>query len=70
MKKKGWKKQNVVRICGVCEECNKEDESVTLWVSADKNKIPVKIKADLRVGSINADLEAFKGLKYPFKIQL
>ena len=48
----------------------KEDESVTLWVSADKNKIPIKIKADLRVGSINADLEAFKGLKYPFKIQL
>tara|TARA_B100001287_G_scaffold61011_1_gene49063 strand:- start:1071 stop:1847 length:777 start_codon:yes stop_codon:yes gene_type:complete len=48
----------------------KEDESVTLWVSADKNKIPIKIKADLRVGSINADLESFKGLKYPFKIQL
>ena len=48
----------------------KEEESVTLWVSADKNKIPIKIKADLRVGSIVADLEAFKGLSYPFKIQL
>lgn len=48
----------------------KEEESVTLWVSADKNKIPIKIKADLRVGSIVADLEAFKGLSHPFKIQL
>ena len=48
----------------------KEEESLTLWVTADKNKIPIKIKADLRVGSLRADLEALKGLKYPFKIQL
>ena len=47
-----------------------EEESVTLWVTADQNKIPIKIKADLRVGSLRSDLEAFKGLKYPFKIQL
>ena len=43
----------------------KEEESLTLWVTADKNKIPVKIKADLRVGSLRADLEALKGLKHP-----
>lgn len=47
----------------------KEQESLTLWVSADKNKIPLKIKADLAVGSLRADLEAFKGLKHPFEIQ-
>ena len=47
-----------------------EEESVTLWVSADNNKIPLKIKADLRVGSLRSDLVAFKGLKYPFEIQL
>jgi hypothetical protein len=46
-----------------------EEESVTLWVSADKNKVPLKIKADLRVGSLRSDLEAFKGLKHPFEIQ-
>jgi hypothetical protein len=46
----------------------KEEESLTLWVSKDKNKVPLRIKADLRVGSLRADLEAFKGLKYPFKI--
>ena len=48
----------------------KEEESLTLWVTADKNKIPMKIKADLRVGSLRADLEALKGLKHPFEIQL
>ncbi len=47
----------------------KEEESLTLWVSADKNKIPLKIKADLAVGSLRADLEAFKGLKHQFEIQ-
>jgi hypothetical protein len=44
----------------------KEEESLTFWVSADKNKVPLKIKANLTVGSLKADLEAFKGLRYPF----
>ncbi|PNQ74970.1 DUF3108 domain-containing protein [Hanstruepera neustonica] len=46
----------------------KEEESLTLWVSNDKNKIPLRVKADLAVGSLRADLDAFKGLKHPFKI--
>ncbi|MGB1307557.1 MAG: DUF3108 domain-containing protein [Oceanihabitans sp.] len=46
----------------------KEEESLTLWVSKDKNKVPLRIKADLAVGSLRADLDAFKGLKYPFNI--
>ncbi len=48
----------------------KEEESLTLWVSNDKNKIPLRIKADLAVGSLRADLEAFKGLKHPFNIYI
>ena len=46
----------------------KEEESLTLWVSKDKNKVPLRIKADLAVGSLRADLEAFRGLKHPFKV--
>lgn len=46
----------------------KEEESLTLWVSADNNKIPLKIKADLAVGSLRADLEEYKGLKHSFEI--
>lgn len=48
----------------------KEEESLTLWVSKDKNKLPLRIKADLAVGSLRADLEAFKGLKHSFKIRV
>lgn len=47
----------------------KEEESLTVWVSDDKNKVPLRIKADLAVGSINADLTEYKGLKYPLNIQ-
>jgi len=46
----------------------KEQESVTIWVSDDKNKIPLKIKASLAVGSLRADIDAFKGLAHPFNI--
>lgn len=45
-----------------------EKESLTFWVSADDNRIPVKIKANLAVGSLDADLDSFKGLKHPLKI--
>lgn len=46
----------------------KESESLTFWVSADQNKIPIKIEAKLAVGSLTAELNHFKGLKHPFKI--
>ena len=48
----------------------RDSESLSLWVSNDKNKIPIKVEAKLRIGSIEADLEEFKGLKHPFKIKL
>lgn len=46
----------------------KEQESLTIWVSDDKNKIPLRLKAELAVGSLKADIDAFKGLKHPFLI--
>ncbi|PIF00665.1 MAG: ATP-dependent exonuclease [Maribacter sp.] len=46
----------------------KESESLTLWVSKDKNKIPIRIKANLAVGSIKADIDGYNGLKHQFKI--
>lgn len=47
----------------------KEKEGVTLWITDDNNKVPVRIKAELAVGSIKADLDEYKGLKYPFKVK-
>lgn len=46
----------------------RSSESITLWVSSDGNKIPLRLQADLSVGSIIADLDEFKGLKNPFEI--
>lgn len=46
----------------------KEKESLTVWVSDDANRMPLKIKADLAVGSLEADIDAFKGLKHPLNI--
>lgn len=47
----------------------KEKESLTLWITDDDNKVPIRIKADLAVGSLKADLDEYKGLKNPFKVK-
>jgi hypothetical protein len=44
----------------------KAQESVTIWITDDENKIPIKMKADLAVGSLRAELEAYKGLANDF----
>ena len=46
----------------------KEQESLSLWVSNDKNRIPIRISAELAVGAIKADLDGYNGLKHQFKI--
>ncbi|MEJ2161931.1 MAG: DUF3108 domain-containing protein [Robiginitalea sp.] len=46
----------------------KEEESLSLWVSNDRNKIPIRIQADLMIGSIKADLEAYNSLNNQFSI--
>ena len=46
----------------------KSKESVVIWVTADDNKIPIKLKASLAVGSIRAELKEFKGLANSFKV--
>ena len=48
----------------------KEQEALTVWISDDDNKIPVRIQANLTVGSIKADLDGFKGLKNSFTIKV
>lgn len=45
----------------------KAQESVTIWITDDANKIPIKMSASLSVGSLRAELEAYKGLANNFK---
>ena len=46
----------------------KKNESLTMWFTADKNRVPVRIKADLIVGSVRIDLESYSNLNNPFKL--
>lgn len=57
-----WRIQPLVQKGRVFEG----QESLTIWISDDDNKIPIRIKASLAVGSLKADLEEFKGLANPF----
>ena len=47
----------------------REQESVTIWITDDDNKIPIRLQADLTIGSIKVDLDQFKNLNAPFDIQ-
>lgn len=43
---------------------------ITLWVSDDKNKIPIRMKSDLAVGALKADLIEYENLKHPFDAKI
>lgn len=43
----------------------KAKESVTVWVSDDENLLPVKLQADLAVGSLKMSIYQYKNLKTP-----
>lgn len=43
----------------------KEKEDMTIWVSNDANKIPVRVQTDILVGSIKMDLVKYSGLANP-----
>lgn len=45
----------------------KTEDDMHVWITKDKNRLPVRIKFDLSVGSFVCDLDEFKGLKHPFE---
>lgn len=53
---------------GTTEGYSFTDGSVfTMWISDDENKIPLAIESPIRIGSVQAYIYSFKGLKYPLK---
>ena len=40
------------------------EDDVTIWISKDKNYIPVQIRIDLIIGSIKCDLVEYSGLQH------
>ena len=43
----------------------KKDSRLFLWITDDNNRIPVKARVDILIGSVTMDLIATKNLKYP-----
>ncbi len=43
----------------------KEEEGMTLWVSNDSNKLPIRLQTELAVGSIKMDLIEYQNVKVP-----
>lgn len=46
----------------------KENEDMTVWVSDDNNHIPVRVQAEVLVGSIKMDLISYENLAGPLSI--
>lgn len=47
-----------------------EDSYITIWVSDDKNKIPLLVNLELSVGSIKVVLSKYQGVRHPIKSKI
>lgn len=55
-----------MRFNPVVEEGTFESEdALDIWISADKNRIPIRVKMKLFVGSFKADLVEYENIMYP-----
>lgn len=59
---------NCVKVCPCFVEGTLFDkgEVMTIWLTDDKNHMPVLIESKLKIGSIRVVMESVKGNKYPF----
>jgi len=48
----------------------KDQEDMTVWISDDKNKIPIRVQAEILVGSIKMDIAGYSGLNNPVALDL
>ncbi len=50
----------------VVDRVFKKEDDMTIWVTDDANKIPVRVKAKIAVGSLKVDLTSYSNLKNSF----
>lgn len=43
----------------------KGGENMTVWVTNDGNRLPIRIESDISVGSVKIDMMSYKNLRYP-----
>lgn len=44
--------------------------ALELWISDDKNRVPLRLKAKLKIGAAEADLSAYKNLNHPLTSEI
>lgn len=57
---------HIIKPLLIAGEIFKTESDMTLWVSADENKIPVIIESGISVGKVRAELSKYAGLKNAF----
>lgn len=66
-----WGKVRCKKLMPVVQEGRvfSDQEGLTLWVTDDENKVPVRLEAALLVGNIKMDLVDYKNLMHPIQFQ-
>ncbi|HMN33478.1 MAG: DUF3108 domain-containing protein [Chitinophagaceae bacterium] len=69
--KTDWGKINCLKFVPVLQKGRifKNEEDMVVWLSDDKNHIPIRAKASILFGSLKMDLVSYSGLKNPFRFQ-
>lgn len=69
--KTSWGKVRCKKLMPVVQEGRvfSDQEGLTLWVTDDENKVPVRLEAELLVGKIKMDLVEYKNLVRPIRFQ-
>jgi len=49
---------------------NESKNAIEVWLSDDKNRIPVKMRAKLRIGAVEVYLTSWQNLKYPLSSEI
>ncbi len=63
-------KVNAIRLSPIMpdNEMFKGGNSISFWVSDDKNRVPIKVEAVLFIGSVDLDIKSYSGLKWPLNM--
>lgn len=58
-------KVNAVKLVPIMPENDlfKGKNPISVWISNDENKVPLKVRANMLVGGVEIDLEKYEGLK-------
>lgn len=54
----------------VVDRVFKDEDDMTIWVSDDDNRLPIRVQTDIWVGSLKVDLTNYSGLKNPFSAKV